>query len=201
MNKIGAIILAAGQGNRFNGKKQFIELDKKPLWKHVYDKVNNFIQKEYIVVVGVDIKGGETRSKSVQIGLNYFECDIDKVIILEAARPLINLNQIKSIIDTKGDSITFMRPLVNTIKNINSGYVDRTEYVELLTPQLFNFKLLKEAYQNVQTFDYTDETRIIYEAYNIHPILIEGDDNLFKVTYPNDIVILERMYERFKEND
>ena len=65
MSDVCAIVLAGGQGTRFGGKKQFLEIKGKPLWKHVHDKLCKFISDEDIVVVGVDTEGGITRSQSV----------------------------------------------------------------------------------------------------------------------------------------
>ena len=43
MDKVSAIILAAGSGSRFGAKKQFKKLNKKPIW--VYS-LNTFIRSE-----------------------------------------------------------------------------------------------------------------------------------------------------------
>lgn len=51
----GAIVLAGGNGERFQGKKQFYIINGKPLWKHVYDKIHNVLEDNNIVVVGVDV--------------------------------------------------------------------------------------------------------------------------------------------------
>ena len=68
----GAIILAAGQGNRFKSKKQFEIIENKEMWKYVYDKAVQVVSPQYIVTVGVDFEGGDTRSQSVRIGLAHF---------------------------------------------------------------------------------------------------------------------------------
>ena len=73
MSDVCAIVLAGGQGTRFGGKKQFLEIKGKPLWKHVHDKLCKFISDEDIVVVGVDTEGGITRSQSVINGLTYLK--------------------------------------------------------------------------------------------------------------------------------
>ena len=56
----GAIVLAGGNGERFQGKKQFYIINGKPLWKHVYDKIHNVLEDNNIVVVGVDVPGGNS---------------------------------------------------------------------------------------------------------------------------------------------
>ena len=68
---VGAIILAGGQGTRYQKRKQFELLDGIELWKHVYQKTIKTIEKNRVVVIGVEVDGGKTRSESVQIGLNY----------------------------------------------------------------------------------------------------------------------------------
>lgn len=198
--KTGVLILAGGNGQRYKGKKQFELLRGKPLWKTVYDKANHFaFSKENIIVVGVDVEGGRTRTESVKIGLYNLQPDTDRVIILEAARPLVTLEQIQTLYDNQNDSVTFIKPLVNTIVKKDGTYVNRSDFYELLTPQAFNYKKLKFAYSEIENQSYTDETRIMFEKLNIKPHFIEGDDNLFKVTYPNDLIIIKNIFERMSK--
>ena len=145
--KLGGIILAAGKGVRFQGKKQFIELNGKALWLHVYDKLLQVVKKENIIVVGVDIEGGETRSESVKKGLNELNNSIDRVIILEAARPLVTVHQIEILLNDKNKSSTFVMPLVNTVIYKDGRYINREDLYELLTPQAFDFKLIWDKHQ------------------------------------------------------
>ena len=193
-----AIILAGGSGERFGSKKQFINFLGKPLWRHVYDKTCEVLPKENIVVVGVDIEGGATRSLSVINGLNYFETknsDFNKVIILEAARPLVTVEQIKTLLNSKSESSTFVMPLVNTVIKRDGTYQNRDDFYDLLTPQCFDFKLLKNAHDKNTYWDLTDETRLIYEKYNIKPTFIIGGQNLVKLTYVKDLPILENLFK------
>lgn len=192
--RIGAIVLAGGKGTRFHGKKQFVKLRGKELWQHVYDKVCQLIPKENVVVVGVDIEGGETRSGSVMNGLRTLK-DCSKVLLIEAARPLVTVDQLKMLIDTDADSITYVAPCIDTIIMKNKTYLNRSDCLRLQTPQAFNYALLREAYMTGKYTDMTDETRVMYEEFQIEPTFIEGGDNLFKVTYPNDIAFLENHFE------
>ena len=52
MNKVSAIILAAGSGSRFGEKKQFKKLNGSPIWTYSLDTLNksNCFQ-EFILVV------------------------------------------------------------------------------------------------------------------------------------------------------
>lgn len=193
---IGVVILAGGKGTRFHSEKQFVNFLGKPLWRHVYDKVLMLVPKENIIVVGVDVPGGKTRSFSVRNGLAKFH-DIKKILIIEAARPLLTVKQIQELIDTKGDSITFVAPCVDTIIMKDKTYLNRNECLRLQTPQAFNFELLKKAYSSEDKYlDMTDETRVMFEEYGVLPVFIEGGENLYKVTYPNDLNYLKNIIEQ-----
>ena len=189
-----AIILAAGLGKRFKGKKQDLEFHGKPIWRYSYDLITEIISKDRVIVVGRDIEGGQTRSQSVIKGLKALPADTSRVIILEAARPLVTLQQISMLLNDNHDSVSFVMPLVNTVIQRDGKYLNRDELYELLTPQAFNYKLLLDAYRNGNFQDMTDETRIMYEYYGIKPFFIETGQNLFKLTYKRDIAILESIY-------
>ena len=194
-NLYGAIILAAGKGERFQGKKQDIEFHGKPIWRYAYDLSRQIIPENYIVIVGRDIKGGTYRSESVINGLRALPSDTKRVIILEAARPLVTLEQISILLNNDHASVSFVMPLVNTVVKRDGTYLNRDELYELLTPQAFDYKLLKEAYLNGKFTDMTDETRVMYEYHGIKPFFIETGQNLFKLTYKRDIPILESIYQ------
>ena len=146
--KYGAVILAAGQGSRFHGKKQFFEFMGKPLWCHVYDKVKHVMHgDENIAVVGVEIEGGTTRSKSVLNGLRALKRDTQRVIILEAARPLVTEEQIHLLLTSEAPSQSFVMPLVDTVIMRDGTYLDRDKMYDLLAPQAFDYHKLLEAYE------------------------------------------------------
>ena len=192
--KRGAVILAAGQGSRFNGKKQFFELEGKPLWRHVYDKMKHVMDGDgNLVVVGVDIKGGATRSESVLNGLCALDNDTDRVIILEAARPLVTEEQMRILLENDAPSQSFVMPLVDTVIMRDGTYIDRDRMYDLLTPQAFDYKKLIAAYRTGKYENMTDETRVMYEEYGIKPLLTETCDNLIKVTYRKDLYVIGQM--------
>ena len=151
------------------------------------------------MAVGKDIPGGTTRTGSVLNGLEALPKDTDRVIILEAARPMVTKKQIIQLLNDSHPSTSFVRPLVNTVIYRNGEYINREEMYDLLTPQAFDYKLLLEAYQSGKFNDMTDETRAMYEFHGIKPHLIETENNLFKVTYPGDLDIIESIYKAQQE--
>jgi len=192
---MGAVVLAGGKGERFQGQKQFCKIKGKPLWKHVYDKIYAVIQNDNIIIVGIDIPGGETRTESVIRGLNRLSPNTRRVIIAEAARPLVTKHQIQEILYDHALSTSFVMPLVNTVIKRDGIYINREEMYELLTPQAFDYQLLSQALNSGQFENMTDETRVMFEFHGIKPHLIETTENLFKVTYKRDLPILESLME------
>ena len=189
-----AILLAAGKGTRYHGTKQDELFHGKPLWRFAYETAMSVVGEKRIVAVGKDVAGGNTRTESVIIGLKSLPADTDRVIIVEAARPMITKNQVIEILEDPFASSTFVRPLVNTVIYRNATYLNREELYDLLTPQAFDYQLLLQAYDSGRFKDVTDDTRAMYEFHGIKPHFIETESNLFKVTYPGDLNIIEMIY-------
>lgn len=203
MSNIYAIILAAGKGTRFHCQKQFLEFHGKPLWKHLYDTVASVLPATNIIVVGVDVRG-VTRSESVKKGLQWVHAqgDCERVVILEAARTLVTKAQVEQIIETKAKSVCYVKPVVDTVILKDKIYLNRQDCLHLVSPQAFDFKLLYDAYDSCDLSEIrTDETRLMNDVYGIKPEFIEGDDNLYKVTYPKDIAIIEEIYKQQNKDE
>lgn len=198
---VAVIELAAGQGTRFGERKQFVEFHGKPLWRHIYDNVINLVPKQNVVVVGVDVPGGIVRSQSVINGLNELinrEKHFERIVIVEAARPLVTIQQLEDIINDKHKSTTYALPLVSTIIKKDGTYLDRNEFYKMSTPVAFDFELFSNAYLSDKHYDFTDDTRVMYEHYGIRPYFLEGSENLLKLTYQSDLSVLETLSQRFE---
>lgn len=189
----GAVILAGGQGTRYQKQKQFELLNGVEMWEHVYQKALKVIRQENVVVVGVDIEGGKTRSESVQIGLRHLPDHCGRVVILEAARPLVTVEQIQKLADDNHVSTTFALPLVNTVIGRDGTYYNRKDFYDLLTPQAFDYKLLRKAYATGNYTDTTDETIVMFKEYGIKPHFILEGENLLKVTYRRDLEVVKQL--------
>ena len=200
-----AVILAGGSGTRFGGdvKKQFLTFHGKELWRHIYDTVIDLLPADHVIVVGVDITGGQTRSESVKNGLDwvYRKGGCRKVICLEAARALVTHEQLQKIIELDSPSCCFVNPVVDTVILTDKTYLTRAECRHLVSPQAFDFELLYKAYERCDLSEIrTDETRLMYDTYGIKPDFLDGGENLYKVTYPKDLAVLEEIYRQMQEN-
>ena len=196
----GAILLAAGSGTRYHGKKQDLIFHDKPIWRYAYETALSVVGEGNIVAVGKDIPGGATRTGSVMNGLEALPKEVDRVIIVEAARPMVTKEQVLELLNDSHPSSTFVRPLVNTVIFRDGTYINRNELYDLLTPQAFDKNMLLEAYHSNRFNDMTDETRVMFEYHGVKPHFIETESNLFKITYPGDLEIIESIYKMQIEN-
>lgn len=189
------LILASGGSSRFGYAKQFGELFDRPLFEWVKQAAERSECFDTIAVVGVDFAGGNTRQESVHIGLQSVGPH-DRVVISEAARPLILPRHFKRISEATALSCAFASPLIYTPYDKKTfSYPAREDFVELQVPQAFDYDMLLEAHIRSRTTDATDDTRLMWEAWKVAPTLIPGDILLHKVTYPHDMVIAKALVD------
>ena len=178
MNKITAIVLAAGSGSRMKSKtkKQFMEIKGKPvIWYSLFEFEKSRVD-EIILVTGKEdidyckkeivekynlkkiknvVAGGSERYESVYNGLKEVTGNI--VLIHDGARPLINNEIIERSIEgtIKSDACVVGVPVKDTIKRADKeGYIidtpNRSELWITQTPQSFKTDLVKMAYKKMK---------------------------------------------------
>ncbi|OGA56855.1 MAG: 2-C-methyl-D-erythritol 4-phosphate cytidylyltransferase [Burkholderiales bacterium RIFCSPHIGHO2_01_FULL_64_960] len=146
--------------------------------------------------------GGPTRADTVLGGLKALlergaQPD-DWVLVHDAARCLVTSEQIDSLIDQcAGDSVggLLAHKLADTLKTSIDGpggvrvasTVDRSDKWLAQTPQMFRIGPLMDAIDKVGT-NVTDEASAM-EAMGLHPRLVPGGAQNFKVTYPDDFAL------------
>ena len=226
MDKVSAIILAAGSGSRFGAKKQFKKLNENPIW--VYS-LNTFIRSEcvdeLILVIPNDsletlkksqaftslnkknniklVSGGESRKDSVINGLRVVKKANNIVCIHDAARPFIKISYIKNSIDacSEFDGAIIAVPTVDTVKKVDNNLIKNTINRESLwmaqTPQTFKKGKLLYAIKNFSHLNITDESMLMEEA-NFKIKLIEGDQYNFKITNEIDWELAKFIVEKNK---
>jgi 2-C-methyl-D-erythritol 4-phosphate cytidylyltransferase len=216
-----AIIAAAGSGSRMGGKrpKQFLELAGVSIIFHALmaferckvihqivavlaaEETPDFlpIAKEYgIQKLAVVVAGGETRAASVLQGLRAVDSGTDVVAVHDAVRPFVTSDEIARTVQAakrEGAAILVSTP-VDTIKEVKDGVVcrtlDRGTIRYALTPQCFDYKLLRRAYEQVDVSDasFTDEASVV-ERMGMKIVTVGGSARNIKITRPEDIVIAE----------
>jgi len=146
--------------------------------------------------------GGPTRADTVLGGLRALaergaQPD-DWVLVHDAARCLVTSEQINSLMDTcQHDSVggLLAHKLADTLKTSIDGpggvrvasTVDRSDKWLAQTPQMFRMGPLRAAIEHVGS-GATDEASAM-EAMGLHPRLVPGGAQNFKVTYPDDFAL------------
>lgn len=213
-----AIITAGGSGIRFGAQtpKQFLPLKGLPILMRTINAFFNFDNSIEIVltlptdyvefwdllcnefkfkIVHKKVIGGETRFHSVKNGLEIINDIEGLVAVHDAVRPLVSHEIIERCFNTArltGNAIPVvkMNDSIRELKNSYSTPANRDSFVMVQTPQVFNIKILKEAYQQPYIPDFTDDAHVV-EKTGIKINLVEGDRKNIKITSQSDLLIAE----------
>lgn len=219
---IYAVVLAGGSGKRMNSdvKKQYINLCGKPVLYYAlaaFERSNvdgivvvagkddiNFVRSDIIKKYNLSkitavVEGGKERYNSVYNGL----CAIDDtriVLVHDGARPFVSTRLINEMIEvTKkcGASIAAVR-VKDTIKssdenNCVAHTLPRENLWQVQTPQAFDYKKLKKAYELMfdmnLTEDITDDAMVWERFAGAAAVrIVEGSYSNIKITTPDDLV-------------
>jgi 2-C-methyl-D-erythritol 4-phosphate cytidylyltransferase len=211
---VGAVVVAAGRGDRFGAAKQFLVLDGLRLVDHAVATAAA-VTDEVVVVLpegftwdGAPVRatavGGLTRSESVRAGLAEISPDVEIVVVHDAARPLAMADAFAAVIDAVrrgADGAVPAVPISDTIKRVDGARVaetvDRDALVAVQTPQAFRASSLRAAH--ACPGEATDDAALV-EAAGGCVVTVPGDVENFKVTTPLDLdlaaVVLARRREQ-----
>lgn len=217
MNRAHVVIVAGGSGTRMQSDlpKQFLLLNEKPVLIHTIEKFIPFadtltlvlpiawseywesIKIKYPINFQIElVQGGKERFFSVENALKILPNN-GLVLIHDAVRPLVNSEVIERVIETtklKGNAI----PVIEITDSIrkqegeHSSMVDRSQYKRIQTPQGFDLKELKQAYENGFRKEYTDDASVL-ESIGHQINLVEGHPYNLKITTPDDLIMAQWM--------
>ncbi len=216
------VLLSGGVGSRMHNSipKQYMLLAGKPMIMHVLDKIDSISEIKKIVIVCSDeykpsvnlmleqygIKkevifapSGKTRQESVLSGLKLV--DTESVIIHEAARPFVTIDDYKELIDEPCENAMFGIDIPFTVLKGHEyveGLLTRSELVNVQLPQKFNTKIIINAHlmakEDNKTF--TEDASLLY-FYNpeLKIKIVKGKDYNLKVTTRMDMLVGEIIYD------
>lgn len=197
-----AIVVAAGAGGRFGGRKQFQRLGPHRVvdWalraaaEHC-DGVVLVMPADAADAAGVRadavVTGGATRSESVRAGLAAVPADADIVVVHDAARPIPVSEVWRRVLEgvTAGaDAAVPAVPVTDTLREIGGATVDRSRFVAVQTPQAFRADALRRAHR--EDPDGTDDASLV-EATGGTVVIVDGDPANIKITTPFDLQVAE----------
>jgi 2-C-methyl-D-erythritol 4-phosphate cytidylyltransferase len=224
-----AIIVAAGGSRRMGFDKLFAPIAGKPVIAYSIEAFERADSVTEIIVVAREdrhgevkkivgdqnfkkvqsiISGGERRQDSVRAGLEKLSDRVRYVAVHDAARPLITPQQIERVYEvcrTRSGAAS-AEPVTDTLKHADvdlavTSSVDRHQLFAMQTPQIFERKLLEEAYRMVagKKLSVTDEVSAV-EQLGRKAFLVPNEDLNFKITYPQDLPLAEFVLQQRAAN-
>ncbi len=220
MSGASVLIVAAGEGRRFGGPKQFALLGGRPLLEHCVEAFAGHPAVGAIVLVVPEVPSGEglarrfpkvaavvaggpRRQDSVRNGFGAVRGGgRDVVLIHDGARPLAGSALIGRVVDetARSGAAVPVLPLEDTVKEVREGGILRTHDRSVLyraqTPQGFFYEVLEEAFAAADRdgFVGTDEASLV-ERTGRRVSAVAGEPRNIKITTPLDLRIAETLLE------
>lgn len=223
MNR-SVIIVAGGSGSRMGGDvpKQFMLLAGRPILMHTIEAFHEFDNQMNIVLVlpagqhdywrklcmehsfnKIDyqlVDGGATRFHSTLNGLAKVPAD-GIVAVHDGVRPLVSQATLQRCFTAAEEcrAVVPAIPVNESVRQIESDggnhAVDRSSYVLVQTPQVFDAQTLHGAF--AQPYDplFTDDASVV-ERMGVKVSIVEGNFENIKITRPVDLVLAEALMKK-----
>jgi|LGVF01.2.fsa_nt_gb 2-C-methyl-D-erythritol 4-phosphate cytidylyltransferase len=228
MKKYSLLLLSGGIGTRMQQElpKQHLLLFGRPIIIHTLERIDELEDIEDIIItcpkqyIGeldkmidnynlkknyIIIEGGKTRQESVFKGLSRI--NTESIIIHEAARPFVKIEEFKYLIDSEGENVSLGLDIPFTVLKTKDGVIsenlNRSELVNIQLPQKFNTSELKEAHQKAIDLgeEFTEDASLLLKYSNSTVRVIKGSDYNIKITTPVDYKIAEIIYKDYILNE
>lgn len=225
MVRFHVIIPAAGVGSRMDAAipKQYLPLGGRPIIEYCLQTFlsSSRIASVHLALSAEDDfwseltsvsdnrfvlhrTGGESRADTVLNTLSAIRSQVDSsdwILVHDAARPGLTVALLDHLLDSlESDAVggLLALPLADTLKQSNAeSRIQKTIPREALwqaqTPQMFRYALLKNALENFNGAS-TDEAQAV-EALGLQPKLVVGSLRNMKITYPQDIALVEALMQ------
>lgn len=218
------IIVAGGKGLRMGGDlpKQFMPLHGKPVLMHTIERFRAYsdelkiilvlpheqqdywrqiCQKHNFTIEHTVVDGGQTRFHSSLNGVAAVPDDATGVIgIHDGVRPFVSEETIARCFEAArqfGAALPVL-PVTDTLRRVtdDGGYnVQRNDYRTVQTPQTFDAQLLKQAFKQPYSDNFTDDASVV-EALGHKVTMVDGNRENIKLTTPFDLVVAEALIKK-----
>lgn len=208
MSKMYTIVVGSGNSTRFGSNKLEELLGNETVLERSVRIAKESSDGVVLVVsdpekysyldVNAIVKGGETRTQSVNNGITQVPKEIEIIAVHDAARPGATKDiyeRGKKIIEEGNVAAIPAIDVVDTVKQVEEDSVstiDRSKLRAVQTPQIFNAQTLRDAHQ--QNIEDTDDAALV-ESMGRKIVLFEGSTANRKVTTPEDIQLLRALLE------
>jgi 2-C-methyl-D-erythritol 4-phosphate cytidylyltransferase len=218
-HNISVILLGAGSSKRFksNQLKQNIIIKNKSLLDHsrdffakyfdtskIYLVVNNKVKIKNIRKNEKVILGASSRLESLRKAMRYIYNDnlqTTFTMIHDVARPVININDIKKLINSFKSNIdgsTLGYPITNALKEVDKKNINynlyRSDLWASFTPQIFKTNILYKSIINTNRskINVDDDIELLMMN-NFKCTIIKSSPDNIKATYIDDIKVIEKL--------
>lgn len=150
----------------------------------------------------VVVSGGATRQRSVQLALAAIPDDAERILVHDAARPLLTAELCLALIAALdgAEGAIAASPVADTLKRMGDDSVitetvDRTELWQAQTPQAFHADVLRHAFASATDamLDTATDCASMVEAMGGRVRLVHSAGPNLKVTTPADLVLAEQL--------
>jgi len=208
-----ALIVAAGRGVRAGGglPKQYRALGGEPVLSRTLraflrhgriDRVMCVIHPDDLALYAAATHGlplaqpalgRATRQGSVLAGLEAIGCAA-RVLIHDAARPLVAPALIDRVLDALDDSLGAVPvlPVADTLCRVDGAPVGRDGLYRVQTPQGFRFDAILSAHR-ASTDDLATDDAGLARAAGLDVAFVPGDETAMKLTEPHDFLRAEAL--------
>jgi 2-C-methyl-D-erythritol 4-phosphate cytidylyltransferase len=205
-----ALLLAAGSGERLAAgrPKAFVPLAGRPMLEWSVDALRAAGLEDIVVALPRGhpapagcrgVPGGPTRSDSVRRALAVAGAEAARVVVHDAARPLVSARHFAAALAALEDAEAAIAaaPMTDTVKEAGpEGYVtatlDRTRLWAIQTPQAFRRDALERALdvEDAILARATDDAWLVERAGG-RVRVVESTPRNLKVTTPHDLRVAE----------
>ncbi len=164
------------------------------------EELRGMIKKNKFHKAAKVVLGGKERKDSVAAGLKVINPQANFVLIHDAARPFITRGLVSLVINEAYESKAAILgvPVKATIKRCRAqgtGHraqetIDRKNLWEAQTPQVFEKKLILEAYRRFGKQDVTDDAGLV-EKLGRQVKIVQGSPLNIKITTAEDLILAE----------
>ncbi|WP_289029831.1 2-C-methyl-D-erythritol 4-phosphate cytidylyltransferase [uncultured Algoriphagus sp.] len=219
-----AVLVAGGRGTRMGApiSKQYLPIAGLPILMHtlsVFHQVDSAI--ELILVIPKDdfaywnelcqkfqfriphqlVAGGNSRFQSVKNGISAISFEEGLVAIHDGVRPFVNESVIQESFDKAAETgsavaVVALKDSIRKLTDDGKNFYQERQYFRLVqTPQTFDLKRIRKAFQVTELPQFTDDATV-YEHQGWEVTLISGNPDNIKITTPEDMYYAAYLAER-----
>lgn len=219
-----AVLVAGGRGTRMGApiSKQYLPIAGLPILMHtlsVFHQVDSAI--ELILVIPKDdfaywnelcqkfqfriphqlVAGGNSRFQSVKNGISAISFEEGLVAIHDGVRPFVNESVIQESFDKAAETgsavaVVALKDSIRKLTDDGKNFYQERQYFRLVqTPQTFDLKRIRKAFQVTELPQFTDDATV-YEHQGWEVTLFSGNPDNIKITTPEDMYYAAYLAER-----